>query len=174
MSSFTEVVLAFDFRPDTPPAIISAFSAWQVGEGPQLPDFEVLSAEAGWVDDVAAWEDDWPGFLAMLSPMQRASLWQGLLAPQDTAYFPGHPSTALTWSTTGWKLTVRTYAQSTAEGVVLELASLGEFACPVAEADYPTFVGYLYFEADDHPLLVWHRGGKSFEFEDLRVNPDRG
>lgn len=38
--------------------------------------------------------------------------------------------------------------------VVELLSSLGEFACPRAESDYPKFVGYIYFEADDHPLPV--------------------
>ena len=177
VGSFTEIVLAFDFKPDAPAWVVGSFAPWRVGdEGPALTFAgEAVPEERCWdLEEIEAHDDDYDHVprVSDLSQAERSALFRMSFEDMPTAYFPGTSDTRLVWNEYGshWELTTRHYRKSSATSFRKVIEPLAEFVCPRATVDHPAFVGYLKYEYDDRPLLVWHRGGSLFEFEDTRTH----
>lgn len=173
MGSFTEVVLAVEFRSDVPPEVLGAFARFNDGRTaiPALPERPKDDFDEEELDDE---EFDETADFSSLSSVELAYLWSSTFNDYPCAYFPGHPNVVLRHDGRRWTLTARFFAKTYAEPVCALLAPLGRFTFPHAATDNPTFVGYLKFEADDRPVLIWHRGSQLLEFEDSRLHPSVG
>lgn len=155
MGSFTEFVIAFEFRQDVPDSILRAFAPWETPGGrlaPLAATFELYDEEANdFADDES------------LAPVL-TSLFEGMW----TAYFPGTQSVVLDHNdhrgVVTWKLTARVHQKLDPAVVAGFLDRLGSWACPAASPAHPVFVGFVRHEYDDVPTLIWHRG-EGFEFD---------
>ena len=166
MGSFSEVVLSFDFREDTPVEVLAAVSgleqalpddAWW-GPAPQLPA-PVREPVEGWSPDWREagetdefedepWRHDW-------------AVWLGRSMSVSTV-----PSAALVWTQTKrWNLTCRCSFKSWAEAVFVFLEWLGPFIDSWPE-DRPRLVGYIDDEEDPRPYLLWAQN-RRLVMEDL-------
>lgn len=177
VGSFTEIVMAFDFKPDTPDWVVGSFAPWRVGSGGPPLTFagEAVPEERRWqLEEIEAHEDDDDHVPRMsdLSQAELSAVFRMSFEDMPTAYFPGTSDTKLVWNDHGWHwaLTTRHYRQCGATSYRKVIEPLGEFVCPHASVDHPAFVGYLKYEYDDRPLFIWHRGGSLFEFEDTRTH----
>ena len=168
MGEFTEVVMSFDFREDTPTDVLAAFSAlaqplpdhaWW-GPAPELPEpvgevHEWWSPdwrEAGEEDEFESepWRHDWARWLS------------GSMSVTTV------PSAALVWSEMRrWNLTCRCSFKSWPEAVFVFLEWLGPFI-DTHQSDSSRFVGYILDEAHPRPNLLWARDGK-LTMENLNV-----
>lgn len=171
MGSFTEVVLAFMFRADTPPEVLGAFQAWRTpGDAPELPTLED-SVGRDVLDELLHLTIpaiDEPTFDA-LPLLHKAVAWNFWCSYGGTAYFPGEPGVHMRWHPHGgrWTLTIRNYPQEHSDDARMVYAPLGAFAAGVSEGA-AELVGYLRFEYDTRPTLVWNTGAEEFIFQDLR------
>ncbi|HEX5621408.1 MAG TPA: hypothetical protein VFX51_23485 [Solirubrobacteraceae bacterium] len=158
MGSFSDVVLSFDFRADTPDEVLAAFSALQQplpdedaywGPAPDLPPpvsepSDLWSPdwrESGWVDPFAdePWRHDWASWLS--GSMSVATV----------------PSAALVWTQAKvWNFTCRSSFKTDAEGVFEFLEWLGPFI-DVYNAEASYLIGYIHYEYDERPHLVWFK-----------------
>lgn len=160
MGEFTEVVMAFAFRSDTPPEVLAAFSAlaqrhpedvWW-GPPPDLPEpvsepqewWSPDWREAGEVDEFEAepWRHDWATWLK--SSMSVAIV----------------PSAKLAWGETRrWNLSCRCSFKSWPGAVLTFLEWLGPFIDSV-QPERPLFLGYMLYDAEPRPHLLWLRDGR--------------
>lgn len=164
MGSFTELVVAFEFKPDVPAEVLAAFSKWKTADDVVIPALEQLGSEGPPMPEMLDGVTE--KNFAELTLVQKSLLWEALFFPEGSAYFPGAPSTTLSLAGGTWRLTSRTHHHKmTVTGVRVQLEPLGEFVCPHASPEYPNFVGYMKYEYDRHPVLIWHRGA-GFEFDD--------
>jgi hypothetical protein len=169
MGSFSEVMLSFSFRQDTPDEVLAAFSAlhqphpegaWW-GPVPALPE-PVREPVDGWCpdlwEDFAAtdpylaepWRHDWATWL-------RNSMSVGVAA-----------SAALVWMPGGrWNLTSRSSFKSPAEYINVFLEWLGPFIDTWGE-DRPLFIGYINDEQEPRPYLLWAHE-RRLVMEDLNI-----
>lgn len=170
MGSFSEVVLGFDLKEDTPAEVLAAFSALATPTPPgghdwsppvPLPD-PVVEPVPGWwpdleIDDPYAatpWRHDWS------------------VVVNNAMDFQTTPYARLTWAETSrWNLSCRFSMKSTPEGVFEMLTWLGPFVDVDDDhsRDYPTLLGYIHHEYAPRPHLLWCRAGV-LELED--TNPD--
>ena len=171
MGSFTEVVLAVRFLPDTPREVLGAFSDFADHDsmtGDALPTLETSIGPAK-LQQVGLWEANdgsVESFLRM-TPLEQAVLWRDLCSWGDTAYFPGSWTVSLKLRYQEyWTLTVRSYPKSTSKSVSLQLGPLGVFV-GYPHQEKAEMVGYLKYEYEQRPVLIWSEGGRSFRFEDL-------
>lgn len=172
MGSFSELVMSFDFRPETPPEVLSAFSAvaqpvsdgsyW--GPAPALPppvdepsgdwEPEMLSewAGAGANDPFASepWRHDWASWLSQAMGVATT------------------PSAALQWATTKrWNFSCRCSFKTDPHSIAEFLRWLAPFIdSPSAGQDL--LLGYIKWEAP-RPYLLWVKD-EVVSLEDL--NPD--
>ena len=159
MGSFTEAVLAFSLKSDTPEQVIAAFRPPDLEEDYDEGEELLYGLETGEIEDVG-----------QLSLKDRAYIWQQLFAGMESEYFPGAPSTSIRDQGSGWTVTARFHWKAPASFVCQAIGPLGAFI-EGDNDDPPSLVGYVKYEYDDHPLLVWHRGETRLEFEDLRLDP---
>ena len=171
MGSFSELVLSFDFREETPPEVLAAFSAlakpvpdgayW--GPAPALPaplveptsnwEPEMFSewAGAGANDPFATepWRHDWASWLSQ-------------------AMGDNPPSGALQWSTTKrWNFSGRCSFKTDPFSIAEFLRWLGPFInAPSGRAGH--LLGYIKWQAP-RPYLLWVKD-EVVTIEDL--NPD--
>lgn len=175
MGSCTEFVAAFEIRPDVPDEVLAVFAAFRADDDqalPSLPDLDgdeltVLEelSEMAYYDEVD---------LAAVSTRVLAHLWKDAFSDFWPAGFSGAPSTTLRRHANSWHVTTRSYYKTYADAICSVFAPLANFICPWAEPDHPSLVGYLRFEGDDRPILVWHHGGDTLVFEDSRERPNVG
>jgi hypothetical protein len=168
VGSFSEVVLGFNFQPDTPADVLAAVAALEQpipadawwGPAPQLPapvtepdDFWLGPdwRESGAGDEFEAeqWKHDWASWLG------------GSMSVETVG------SAALIWAETKrWNLTCRCSFKSWPEAILTFLAWLGPFI-DVPDGDaLPRFVGYIEYDEETRPFLLWARGGH-LTMEDL-------
>jgi hypothetical protein len=172
VGSFSEVVFSFNFRKDTPDAVLAAFSAlakpvpddasW--GPAPNLPppvvepseDWEPDYADEGWPDpdpnEAEPWRHEWAPWLSVAMGIQTV------------------PSAALVWSETKqWNFACRFSFQGLPERIYRFLSWLGPFIDDHGDPDRPRFVGHIHHEYAPRPHLLWCQNGR-LTMEDL--NPD--
>jgi hypothetical protein len=170
MGPFSEVVLSFEFRADTPDEVMAAFSALEQppadehfywGPAPAVPSpvgepSEYWSPdwrESGWVDPLAEepWRHDWASWLS--GSMSVATV----------------PSAALVWTPAKlWNFTCRSSCKTDAEGVFEFLEWLGPFI-DVYNPDAKYLIGYIHYEYDERPHLVWFKE-RRLSLEDLNTD----
>lgn len=173
MGTFTELVLAFTFAPQTPSEALAAFAPWKTGDGaPSLPslDDSFSPEELMEIDEqveMLVMDSDDAAAVRALPLLRRAVAWQALLNWPDNAYFPGTPSTALRWDeyASKWTLSTRAFPKMGPEAVQTLVAALGEFAAE-GSPEQPEFVGYIKGEDPDPPVLIYSHGQAAFQFRD--------
>jgi hypothetical protein len=160
--------MSLDFRPDAPADVLAAFAALEQplpgdaywGPAPQLPEpvtepselWEPDWRDAGYDDEFAdePWRHDWASWL-------RNSMSVG------TA-----PYAALVWMPSKcWQLTCRASFKAPAESVFTFLEWLGPYIHSY-DQDRAKLIGYIDYENDARPHLVWYKGGKLVR-EDLNA-----
>jgi hypothetical protein len=180
MGSFSEVVLGFSFRRDTPGHVLAAFAglapdlaAAQSPDHPQpLPD-PVRDDDDLWMpDDFYADGDDLDG--QEDEPWRHD--WASMLSQSMSVAIT--PSAQLVWSELGrWHLSCRAGFKAPAEVVHAFLRWIGPFIGDGFDneetREHPLLVGYVKHEYDRLPALLWCRDGK-LELDRLgEEDPDR-
>jgi hypothetical protein len=173
VGSFTDVVMSFDFRPDTPPEVLAAFSALALplppdaywGPPPELADPVIESSEL--------WNPDWreSRFGEEAFPDEP---WRHNWAPHlsGSASVGTVPHAALVWSQSKlWNLSFRTSFKTWADAVFAFLEWLGPFIYAFNE-DYPLLIGYLNDDAEGRPRLLWFKD-RELTLEDLNTDETR-
>jgi hypothetical protein len=169
VGSFTEVVLSFSFRPDTPEEVLAAFSGLAVprpvehhsGPEPGLPapfddpDDRWLWEPTNELTDPAAdpepWKHDWAGWTSQ---------------SMSVAYTP---SAQMMWSDLElWTVSCRWGIKSWPMAELPALQWLGPFLDRYKTA--PKLMGYMQYDNDDRPVLVWLQPDGRITGEDL--NPE--
>ena len=185
MSTFTESVLAFEFAPDTPAIVLSAFAPWV------LHDPETVDRDEPVTDlstNEASFNDDWESLVedamytvdgglelrrvvSSLSVEDLARVWRGWFGGVgDVAYFAGHASTTMMCRYGGrWALTARTFHKEMPHVVAAIIAPLGRYADHDEEHHEgdPRFVGYLKYEYVPFPNLIWQVRRDHLRIDDL-------
>lgn len=163
MGSFTELVMSFPFRDDTPTHVLAAFASLRVErEGaPALPP--PTSQDEWWdptdpdADMEVPWAHDWAPRLG---------------AGMALHYIQSDTNATLTWSIgEHWVLTCRATLKIDPDGLMSAIAWMGRFASG-GVVDSPFLVGTLKHEYDAKPWLIWHTGG-DFWGEDLNNESTR-
>ena len=155
MGSFSEVVFSFDFRYDTPPEVLAAFSALEQprpddarrGPAPPLPA-PVIEPSAHWDPDWRSngeedefegepWRHDWASGLNRSMSVEMV------------------PSAALVWAEPAgrWNLACRSSYKTGPRAVFEFLEWLGPFIY-VWNDDLSKLVGYIH-HAPHRPYLLW-------------------
>jgi hypothetical protein len=172
MGSFTEVVVSFDFRPDTPPEVLAAFSALAKpvspeaygGPPPELPDPVVEPSEF--------WDPDWRemGSFDEFADKPWRHDWAAVLS--ESASVGTVAQAGLVWrSGELWNLSFRTSFKTWAEAVFAFLDWLGPFIYAFNQ-DYPLLIGYLNDDTEERPRLLWFKDRK-LTLEDLNTEDTR-
>jgi len=164
--------MSFDFRPDTPPHVLAAFSAlaqpvppdayW--GQPPQLPDPVAEPSEF--------WDPDWRE--SGIPEEFRGEPWRHDWAPifRDAAAVDTVPHATLVWRPGGlWKLSIRTSFKTWSEAVFAFIEWLGPFIYAFND-DFPLLVGYLDYDNDERPCLLWFKD-RALTLEDLNTDATR-
>ena len=156
---------------------MGSFAPWRTGsEGPPLcfagetvPEERLFQLEE---IEVHERELDHVPRMSDLPQAELSALFRMSFEDLPTAYIPGTSDTKLMWNDYGthWELTTRHYRERGATSYRRVVEPLAQFVCPHASSDHPQFIGYLKYEYDDRPLLIWHRGGPLFDFEDTRTH----
>jgi hypothetical protein len=171
LGSFSELVLSFDFREETPPEVLAAFSALAkpVPDGAYWGPAPVLPAPV--VEPTSNWEpemfSEWAGAGAndpFASEPWRHD-WASWLS-QAMGRTP--PSGALQWSTTKrWSFSCRCSFKTEPQSIAEFLRWLGSFIdAPSGGAGH--LLGYIEGQAP-RPYLLWAKD-EVVTMEDL--NPD--
>jgi len=170
MGEFTEVVMSFEFREDTPTEVLAAFSAlaeplpddaWW-GPAPELPQ-PVSEVHEWWSPD---WREAGPGMEDEFESEPWRHDWARWLSGSMSVSTV--PSAALTWSEMRrWNLTCRCSFKSWPGAVFTFLEWLGPFV-ETYQSNRPWFVGYMLYDVAPRPNLLWARDG-NFAMEDLNV-----
>lgn len=163
MGTFSEVVLRFSFRPDTPDHVLAAFSALAVPHpepdyGPPAPplpapqvvdehdDWEPTDEEADPAEDPEPWRHDWAGWFSQ--SMSVAIV----------------PSAQMVWNCGRWTVTCRWGIESGPEAIVPALLWLGPYL--QGHDLRPILLGYIEYGSEPRPTLIWLDDGR-IEAEDL-------
>ncbi|MFL6100789.1 MAG: hypothetical protein ACJ71T_12635 [Actinomycetales bacterium] len=163
MGTFTEVVLGFSFRPETPDHVLSAFSALAVPSTaqfgppePPLPSPHPINPDDEWEPtdewadpalDPAPWRHDWATWFSRSTSVSIT------------------PSAQLMWSKTGrWTLSCRWGIKSGPEEVFSALRWLGPYLEGFDQR--PILLGYMDYGGAPRPVLVWLFQGQ-LSLEDL-------
>jgi hypothetical protein len=187
MGSFTEVVLALTLRQDTPSKVLAAFSSLHDVEATKRNSPDRSHLPATWRDDPTKaylfeplpelpppaptptveqrealetlwdqrperpWATDWGPYLSM---------------DMSGVVFPGACGASLVGKQSiGWCLTARFVDKAIAPAVMSRIGWIGEFA--ERDGEQRLLAGYLKFEYDERPILIWSTGDDAFAFEDL-------
>jgi hypothetical protein len=172
VGSFTYVVMSFDFRSDTPPEVLAAFSALA----------QPLPADAYWgpptplpdpvVEPSEFWDPDWreSGIDEEFPDEPWRHDWAGCLS--QSASVGTVPYAALVWSESRlWNLSFRSSFKTWAEAVFAFLEWLGPFIYAFNE-DYPKLLGYLDDDTEGRPRLLWFKD-RRLTLEDLNTDETR-
>lgn len=164
MGSFSEVVLGFHFRRDTPAEVLAAFAALAEAPGtggPQPLPEPVREPEPGWAPDEF---HQGGGALAAYEPAPWRHDWAAWLGSSMSVAVC--PSASLRWSELDrWYLSCRSAFKADPGLVHAFLRWLGPYigdgldpAPPGGEA--PLLVGYIKHEYLEQPNLLWLRDGE--------------
>jgi hypothetical protein len=165
MGSFTDIVLGFSFRPDTPDHVLAAFSAlavprqqepWEAPAPPLPPPmvfpedhwshWEPTDEQADPAEDRQPWAHPWSDWL---------SLSMSIVTPA---------SSQMIWSILGrWTVSCRWNIKSWPEAILPALLWLG----PHLEGDerFPHLLGYMLYGR--RPVLIWLDPDGTIRGEDL-------
>lgn len=155
MGSFSEVVLGFSFREDTPEYVLAGFSALAVppppgscaGTPPDLPpphdinrlndgDWEPTNELSDPAADPEPWRHDWAGWF-------RQSMSVSIT-----------PSAQMVWSEVGlWTVSCRWGIKSWPDAIIPALRWIGPYL--VAFDQRPILLGYVQDDSEPRPTLVW-------------------
>ena len=168
MGSFSEVVLGFSFRLETPDHVLAAFSALAVPsppdvrgrEAPVLPDplqVQDEDYENNWeptdelqdpAEDPQPWRHDWAGWLSQSMSVSIT------------------PSAHMVWSETGrWTVSCRWGIKSWPEAIIPALRWLGPYLEGFDQR--PILLGYIEYTSEPRPTLLWLTPEGTIEGEDL-------
>ena len=167
MGSFSEVVLGFSFRADTPDHVLSAFSAlavaappyWHGRPPPALPapvkfpedevdSWEPTDEEHDPAEDPQPWRHDWAGWMS------------------GSAGASVVPTAQMVWSVTGcWTVSCRWGIKSWPDAIIPALRWLGPYL--VGFDKRPILLGYIQYTSEPRPTLVWLTPEGTIEGEDL-------
>jgi hypothetical protein len=174
MGSFTELTLAFTFSENTPIEIIGAFAEWRTADeesrtgktAPELPTLETSLGDDPFEADLHLGNFFGQDPMEGLTPLQQAAMWRYLMSWSDNAYFPGTSFTALQWEPYGgsWSLTTRTLPKEDPRWVQSIIAPLGRWSSD-GTSERPWFSGYIHYEYDLRPVLIWSVEHEPFGFE---------
>lgn len=164
MGSFTEIVMSFPLKADTPPHVLAAFSSIAVPhpEAPELPP-PVVDDDGWWdptdpgADTSEIWAHDWGSWIG-----------EGMTG----VYIQSDVGATLTWSIgRSWVVTSRASLKVYPDDLAPKLEWLGAF---IAEGDIerPFLVGYMKHEYEKRPWLLWCNGAQ-LHSEDLNGEGDR-
>lgn len=161
MGSFSKLVMAFKFRDDTPDEVLAAFSALERPLGPGAPFGPAPALPAPNVEPVDIWEPDYeeagweePDPLADEPWRHEWAPHFGGLLSEDWA-----PSAALDWRQ-GWYFECRSVFKSSPGTVGNFLAWLGPFIDPEFQTHRPVLLGYVKYEYEPRPWLLWWSDGE--------------
>ena len=167
MGSFSEVVLGFSFRADTPEHVLAAFSALAVpsppyGHGREAPPLPVPlqfpeDGEDYWeptdelqdpAQDPQPWRHDWAGWMSRSASVSIT------------------PSAQMVWSETGrWTVSCRWGIKSWPEAIIPALRWLGPYLEGFDQR--PIMLGYIEDSSEPRPTLLWLTPEGTIEGEDL-------
>jgi hypothetical protein len=162
MGNFTEIVISFAFKPETPPEIMGAVASLARGASNSLlkpPTVEVhrYNPHDEPLED-PLWQYDWGPFFGLDMSGVRGGLCSADLAPKSE-FRPDE-----------WTLTARSVHKAYPDELTDAFLWLGPYACPLARPDLLELCGYLKTEASDQPILIWH-DGERFVLDDLNQEP---
>jgi hypothetical protein len=173
VGSFTDIVAALDFRPDTPPEILAAFSALERARpkedhwwdpAPPLP--------APVVEPSELWDPDWrqSGLHEDFPDEPWRHDWAALLSRSAAVDTIAHAE--LVWRGSGiWRLSFRTAFATWAEAVFAFIEWLGPYIYAYNE-EYPLLIGYLKYDNEGRPRLLWFKD-RELVLEDLNTDDTR-
>lgn len=157
MGSYSEVVLGFSFKPNTPEYVLAAFSAleaaprddedgWNYESRPPLPPPQEIDE-----DEVGVWEPtDWEHDLADPTPWRHD--WAAWMNLSQSVHITPHAQ--MTWSAVGlWTVSCRWGIKAHPDNIVPVLGWLGPYLEPSRPC--PTFIGTIEFEYAPRPWLLW-------------------
>jgi hypothetical protein len=174
MGSFSEVVLGFSFREDTPDDVLAAVSGLEQtfpgtnygAPPPSLPE-PVREPVDGWIPDwrhagpdrdpfeAEPWRHDW-------APWLRVNMGGGSVT-----------SAALVWTGYSWNLTCRFVFKGWAEMIHEFLEWLGPFIVMTYGTERPELIGYINDQQELRPYLLWVRESR-LVMEDLNLSGEAG
>jgi hypothetical protein len=171
MRSFTESVFAIRFRDDVAPVVVAAFRdhaapALQA----TIPELESLTTAAHRhaaedVDSLLSRPDEVPEEVW-------AWVWHAYMRPNPCAYLVGDPAVSLSRPYGRLTLTARLHIQDMPMSTAWWLRPLGRYAEKQTVEGYRDLVGYLRYESDPQPTLLY-LGDTGFESEpDLFAGTD--
>jgi hypothetical protein len=171
MGSFTESVFAIQFRPDVPAVVLAAF---RDHANPELkvtiPELEALTT----LDDQHAAENLPSGFASLAEvPVEVwAWVWRSYIRPNPCAYIASDPAVRLSRPFEVLTLTARLHVQDRPESTTWWIRPLGAYAQKKTDVGYRDMVGYLRYEYDLQPTVLY-LGDNGFESEpDLFVGTE--
>jgi hypothetical protein len=164
MGTFSEVVLCFSFRPDTPDHVLSAFSALAI---PQATPFGDTPAPALPPPYAAPEDDDWLPDTEDYDPDADAEPWAHDWARwfRSGMSVSTAPSAQLTWQASRWTVTCRWSIKTWPEAVLPCLRWLGPHL--KSHALRPLLLGYIEYGDSVRPTLVWLGSDGQITGEDL-------
>lgn len=168
MGTFSEVVLGFSFKPETPDHVLAAFADLAVDSGPDVygtppPDLPepIDVAEA---DEAHGWEPTDQSGDPARDPLPWRHDWAGWFSRSMSVAIT--PCAQLVWAETGqWTLSCRWAVKAEPAAIVPALRWLG----PYLEAfeDRPILLGYIQSGGAPRPMLIWLTPDGRIEGEDL-------
>ena len=195
MGSFTEVVMSFPFRDDTPIEVLSAFASVRRDQPPEVrARFEAMAQEAERqramgltapsmpippapklppVEDEDEWWDPTDPDADMAVPW--AHDWGAWLSEGMAGfYIQSQTGAVLQWTIGGmWVLTCRATLKAYPAELIPNLVWMGRYI-GAGNEEQPFLVGYLKHEYENRPWLAWSRGSGPLDFENLNVARDHG
>jgi hypothetical protein len=148
MGTFSEVVLGFSFRSDTPDHVLAAFSALVVPQSADerypAPPPLAMSDDEGWdstneeddpQSDPEPWKHDWAGWFSSSMSVSIAL------------------SAQMVWLIDHWRVTCRWGIKSWPEAIISALTWLGPYL--QAFDKRPILLGHIDCGSDERPTLVW-------------------
>ena len=170
MGIFSEVVLGFSFRPDTPDHVLAAFSDLAVESGPDVygtpPPHLPAPLDLTDRDEAAGWAPTDDSQDPTLDPLPWRHDWAGWFSRSMSVAIT--PSAQLAWAETGqWALSCRWGIKAEPAAIIPALRWLG----PYLEAfeGEPILLGYIRSGAAPRPTLVWLTPDGEIEGEDLNA-----
>jgi hypothetical protein len=170
MGSFSEVVLGFSFREDTPDEVLAAVSALERPSLEPAPWREPVPAPPEPVNEpVDWWCPDWRDMGGGEQDPLEQQPWRHDWAPWLSGSMMSgiEPSAALVWTGWHWNLTCRCAFKAGAESVYVALEWFGRFI-EGRDPDLPLLVGYIDDEQKPRPYLLWTNDGR-LVMEDLNA-----
>lgn len=173
MGSFSEAVLSFSFRADTPDEVLAAVSALEQPFARDWPARDPAPALPEPVSEpVEGWIPDWRQAGGDPDPFE-SEPWRHDWAPWlGVDMSGGHvTSAALVWTGWRWTLTCRFLFKGWAKLIYDFLEWFGPFI-DTHEMERPLLIGYIEDEGEPRPYLLW-ANDRRLVMEDLNHSDGR-